>query len=291
MARIPPLERGVGADRLARWHADGRPLHRGPGRRARAADHLGVRGHRAHQRHRTRRGRSSTATPTCSWRPPGGLLLVMASASSPPAAVRARLRYETWYYLHFYTYLAVALAFSHQFADGAEFMTNAAARVAWSRPVHRGRAGDRLVPVRHPGAAGAAAPAAGRRGPARRRPAWCHVLDRRPAPGGAAGRVRPVLPLAVPRPRPVVDVVALLAVRPPPARTGCASPSRRPGTTAAPWRGLRPGTRVVAEGPYGALTAAVRAQAQGAADRRRRRHHPAARAASSRCPRHPATSP
>ena len=42
------------------------------------------------------------------------------------------MRYETWYYLHLYTYLAVALAFSHQFADGAEFMANAAARVAWS---------------------------------------------------------------------------------------------------------------------------------------------------------------
>jgi ferredoxin-NADP reductase len=31
-----------------------------------------------------------------------------------------------------YTYLAAALAFSHQFADGAEFLTDTAARVAWS---------------------------------------------------------------------------------------------------------------------------------------------------------------
>ena len=50
MARIPPLERGIGADRLARWHAHGRPLHRQPRRRARPADHLGLRGHRAHRR-------------------------------------------------------------------------------------------------------------------------------------------------------------------------------------------------------------------------------------------------
>src|SRR5205085_8944043 len=42
-----------------------------------------------------------------------------------------RLRYETWYYLHFYTYLAVALAFSHQFATGAELMDNFAARALW----------------------------------------------------------------------------------------------------------------------------------------------------------------
>ncbi len=60
-----------------------------------------------------------------------GLLLV-ATAIVSARAVRPRMRYETWYYLHFYTYLAVALAFSHQFADGAEFMTNTAARVAWS---------------------------------------------------------------------------------------------------------------------------------------------------------------
>ena len=43
------------------------------------------------------------------------------------------MRYETWYYLHFYTYLAVALAFSHQFATGADFMNNLAARVAVGR--------------------------------------------------------------------------------------------------------------------------------------------------------------
>src|SRR5207253_1212586 len=40
-----------------------------------------------------------------------GLLLVGVGISSARAA-RRRLRYETWYYLHFYTYVAVALAFS-----------------------------------------------------------------------------------------------------------------------------------------------------------------------------------
>jgi predicted ferric reductase len=59
-----------------------------------------------------------------------GLLLVAVAVVSMRAA-RRRMRYETWYYLHFYTYLAVALAFSHQFATGAEFMNNLAARVAW----------------------------------------------------------------------------------------------------------------------------------------------------------------
>jgi ferredoxin-NADP reductase len=60
-----------------------------------------------------------------------GLLLVMTGIASA-RAVRPRMRYETWYYLHFYTYLAVALAFSHQFADGASFTASARARLAWS---------------------------------------------------------------------------------------------------------------------------------------------------------------
>ena len=60
-----------------------------------------------------------------------GLLLVGVGVSSARAA-RRKLRYETWFYLHFYTYLAVALAFSHQFADGAEFVSNLPARVAWA---------------------------------------------------------------------------------------------------------------------------------------------------------------
>jgi len=47
-------------------------------------------------------------------------------------AVRPRLRYETWYYLHFYTYLALALSFAHAFANGAQFMNSAPARVYWA---------------------------------------------------------------------------------------------------------------------------------------------------------------
>jgi ferredoxin-NADP reductase len=47
-------------------------------------------------------------------------------------AARRRVRYETWYFLHLYTYLAIALAFSHQLADGAAFVSNLAARFWWS---------------------------------------------------------------------------------------------------------------------------------------------------------------
>jgi predicted ferric reductase len=60
-----------------------------------------------------------------------GLLFLGVGISSMRAA-RRKLRYETWYYLHFYTYLAIALAFAHQFASGAEFMSSLKARMAWS---------------------------------------------------------------------------------------------------------------------------------------------------------------
>ena len=60
-----------------------------------------------------------------------GFLLLGVGIVSMRAA-RRRLRYETWYYLHLYTYLAIALAFSHQFADGAAFVTDLAARFWWS---------------------------------------------------------------------------------------------------------------------------------------------------------------
>jgi predicted ferric reductase len=47
-------------------------------------------------------------------------------------AVRRRLAYETWYYLHLYAYLAVLLAFAHQLAVGAEFTDDRIARVVWA---------------------------------------------------------------------------------------------------------------------------------------------------------------
>ena len=60
-----------------------------------------------------------------------GFLLLGIGIVSMRAA-RRRVRYETWYYLHLYTYLAIALAFSHQFADGTTFLGNLAARFWWS---------------------------------------------------------------------------------------------------------------------------------------------------------------
>ncbi len=129
MARLPPLERGVGADRLARWHSKG-----GRYTVSLVVAHglLIIWGYAvtAHASVVSETTTLLTSYPDVLAATVAGLLLVGVGISSARAA-RRRLRYETWYYLHFYTYLAVALAFSHQFATGAEFMDNIWARFAW----------------------------------------------------------------------------------------------------------------------------------------------------------------
>jgi predicted ferric reductase len=58
-----------------------------------------------------------------------GLVILIGVASA--SALRRRLRYETWYFIHLYAYLAIALAFSHQLATGAEFAGDPLARAYW----------------------------------------------------------------------------------------------------------------------------------------------------------------
>jgi predicted ferric reductase len=130
MARLPPLERGIGADRLARWHARG----------GRLVITL-VTGHvlaitwgyavTAHEKVTSETATLLTQYPDVLMATVAWFLLLGVAAFSVRAA-RRRLSYETWYYAHLYTYVAIALAFSHQFADGSAFRANAAARVAWS---------------------------------------------------------------------------------------------------------------------------------------------------------------
>jgi predicted ferric reductase len=130
MSRLPPLEKAIGTDRLGRWHATG-------GRWIITA----ITGHvvfiiwgMAAVARKSVTGETITLErefpdilmATVAW-----LLLLMVAAFSMRAA-RRRIAYETWYYAHLYTYLAIALAFSHQFADGGAFAESLQARVAWS---------------------------------------------------------------------------------------------------------------------------------------------------------------
>lgn len=130
MARIPGLERGVGADRLARWHAMG---GRYTVSLTVAHGFLIVWGYAvtAHANIVDQTALLILSYPNVLAATVAGLLLLGVGIISARAA-RAKLRYETWYYLHFYTYLAIGLAFSHQFSTGADFIDNLPARVLWS---------------------------------------------------------------------------------------------------------------------------------------------------------------
>jgi predicted ferric reductase len=60
-----------------------------------------------------------------------GMVGFLVVAISSARAARARLSYETWYWLHVLTYVAVGVAFFHQISAGADFVLNPAARVVW----------------------------------------------------------------------------------------------------------------------------------------------------------------
>jgi predicted ferric reductase len=59
-----------------------------------------------------------------------GLFITLVVVSITIA--RRHLAYETWYYVHLYSYLAVALAFSHQLATGVDFAGNPVFVFYWS---------------------------------------------------------------------------------------------------------------------------------------------------------------
>jgi predicted ferric reductase len=60
-----------------------------------------------------------------------GLALLLVVGATSARAARARLGYHAWYFVHLYTYLAVALAFSHQLANGTDFATHLGNRALW----------------------------------------------------------------------------------------------------------------------------------------------------------------
>ena len=130
MSRLPPLERGIGTDRLARWHATGGRyvISFVSGHVVFIVWGFAVTAHESVTKETITLERTfpDILMATVAW-----FLLLMVAAISMRAA-RRRVAYETWYYAHLYTYLAIALAFSHQFANGGAFAESFRARVAWS---------------------------------------------------------------------------------------------------------------------------------------------------------------
>jgi predicted ferric reductase len=60
-----------------------------------------------------------------------GLGLLVAIGVVSARAVRRRVSYQSWYFIHLYAYLALALSFAHQFATGADFATHPLNRALW----------------------------------------------------------------------------------------------------------------------------------------------------------------
>jgi predicted ferric reductase len=128
MARSPPIEHGVGADRLARWHS-----------RAGAVIIVLATVHAvaAVQAWADARATSVPAAvrELLGW--PGllaatsGLALLIAMGIVSIRWIRRRLAYEHWHVLHLVTYLAAALPFTHQLA-GPNLAGHRIAQVAWS---------------------------------------------------------------------------------------------------------------------------------------------------------------
>ncbi|MFI6855181.1 ferric reductase-like transmembrane domain-containing protein [Streptomyces sp. NPDC050416] len=57
------------------------------------------------------------------------IIIVVGAVSARSA--RRRLAYETWHFIHLYTYVAVVLAFTHQVAAGTSFTSSSVARTYW----------------------------------------------------------------------------------------------------------------------------------------------------------------
>ncbi|GAA5204510.1 hypothetical protein GCM10023323_07730 [Streptomyces thinghirensis] len=57
------------------------------------------------------------------------VLMVVGAVSA--RAARRRMAYETWHFLHLYTYVAVVLAFTHQVAVGTTFTSSPVAKAYW----------------------------------------------------------------------------------------------------------------------------------------------------------------
>ncbi|MFE2491905.1 ferric reductase-like transmembrane domain-containing protein [Streptomyces mirabilis] len=129
MARVPLLERRIGSDRVARWHAMA-------GRYTvsllvahvtlilfgyAAQDGAGI----VHETLSVVFDYPDMLKATA------GTLILFAVGITSARAARRRISHEFWYYLHLLTYVAVFLTFFHQLALGSDFVADTAAQAAW----------------------------------------------------------------------------------------------------------------------------------------------------------------
>jgi predicted ferric reductase len=60
-----------------------------------------------------------------------GLVMLIAVGVTSVRIARRRLTYETWYFIHFYAYLGMALGFAHQLVVGTDFISDPIAVAYW----------------------------------------------------------------------------------------------------------------------------------------------------------------
>lgn len=256
MSRAPALDRGIGTDRLARWHAfsGGYTVSLMLAHTVLITWGYAVSANEGviHQASSFLTSYPDVLMATVAL----GLFLMIAVLSI--RAVYRRIRYETWYYLHFYGYLALGLAFAHVFADGNEFRSNEMARIGWSAlyiavglvlfsyrvvvPVSAAfRHRLRVVSVKHE-APGVTSLYISGRDLAALRPQAGQFFRWRFLTRDGWWQSHPFSVSAAPRAKTKQLRITVKAL----------------GDHTAALQRAKPGTRVIAEGPYGAITAARR---------------------------------
>jgi predicted ferric reductase len=187
----------------------------------------------------------------------GTVCLIMVVVTSVKAA-RKKLRYESWHLLHLYAYLGVGLALPHQLWTGQEFLASTARTVFWwglwiasagavlvwrvALPLARSaRYGLRVTAVVPEGDGTLSVYMAGRTGV--RVPAEAgQFFNFRFLGGRGWTRSNPYSLSAAPNGR------------------GLRITAKVVGDGSAALQSLRPGTRVLVEGPYGRLSARARSR-------------------------------
>jgi predicted ferric reductase len=258
IARLPWLERAVGQDRLVRWHR-----RIGPWALILITAHVVLITLGYAQLSKTGALRQLwiflSSYPDMLAAIVGFGLLVMVAITSIRIA-RRHLKYETWWVVHLYTYLALSLAFAHQIVTGGSFIGHPLTRAIWIAvwastaglvlvyrfllPLGRNlRHQLRIVSVRAEAPGVYSVICSGRR------------LDRLAVSGGQFFQWRfltrelwwqahPYSLSALPRPPHIRLTVKAL------------------GDQSSAIAHLRPGTRVAIEGPYGAFTHHARSKEQ-----------------------------
>ena len=172
------------------------------------------------------------------------------------AAGRRRLRYESWHLIHLYGYLGAGLALPHQLWTGQEFLASTASTVFWwglyavcaasvlvfrvGLPLARSLRSPLRVVAVHEEAPGVTSVVVGGPGVAALRPAAGQFFQWRFVDGPGWTRANPYSLSAAPDGKHLRVTAAQV------------------GDGTRRLADLRPGTRVLVEGPYGRLSARAR---------------------------------